>query len=152
MQSRRAPRVIKMCLTPHLSRSSRRQPRHTPPTTRRPASAPEHPRRRLFFSVITSVPRYLHGRKRAGAFRPTTRSRPRLGLVVRCGDLALSQKNMPICAFFHVQPKYQNNAIFVNIEGVRPCLSKPSYGASQWALIVRLMQKERPKTSQKSLF
>ena len=34
-------RMIKMCLTPNLPRSSRRQPRHTPPTTRRPASAPD---------------------------------------------------------------------------------------------------------------
>ena len=40
-------------------------------------------------------------------------------------------------------PKYQNGVIFVNIEGFRPCLSKPSYGAPQWALMVRLMQKER---------
>ena len=91
------------------------------------------------------VPRYLHGVNGVVVFRPTTRSRPRLGLVVRCGDLALSQKNMPFVRFFHVQPKYQNNAIFVNIEGFRPCLSKPSYGASQWALVVRLIQKERPK-------
>ena len=53
---------------------------------------------------------------------------------------------------FHVQPKHQNGAIFVNIEGFRPCLSKPSYGASQWALMVRLMQKERPKSPHKSLF
>ena len=93
------------------------------------------------------------GKKRVVAFRPTTRSCPRLGLVVRRGDLAQSQKkNMPFCAFFHVQPKHQNNAIFVNTEGFRPCLSKPSYGASQWALMVRVMQKERPKSPQKSIF
>ena len=61
-------------------------------------------------------------------------------------------KNMPFCAFFYVQPKYQNNAIFVNTEGFRPCLSKPSYRAPKWALMVRLMQKERPKSPQKSLF
>ena len=97
-----------------------------------------NPRRCFGFSLITFVPRSLHGEKRAGAFRPTTRSRPRLGLVVRCGDLALSQKNMPFCAFFHVQPKYQNGAIFVHIEGLRSCLSKPSYGAPKWALMVRL--------------
>ena len=64
-----------------------------------------------------------------------------------------NKKNMPFCTtFFYVQPKYQNNAIFVNIEGFRPCLSKPSYGASQWALMVRLMQKERPKSPHESLF
>ena len=32
---------------------------------------------------------------------------------------------------FHVQPKHPNGAIFVNIEGFRPCLSKSSYGAPQ---------------------
>ena len=48
--------------------------------------------------------------------------------------------------------RYQNNAIFVHIEGFRSCLSKPSYGAPQWALRVRLMQKERPKSPQKSPF
>jgi hypothetical protein len=70
-------------------------------------------------------------------------------------DAAISRyhkKNMPFCAFFHVQPKYQNGAIFVNIDSWRPCLSKPSYGASQWALMVRLMQQERPKSPQKSPF
>ena len=45
-------------------------------------------RRSFGLSLITLVPRRLHGEKRAGAFRPTTRSRLRLGLVVRCGDLA----------------------------------------------------------------
>ena len=52
---------------------------------------------------------------------------------------------------FHVQPKYQNDAIFVNTEGFRPCLSKPSYRAPKWALMVRLIQKERLKSPQKSL-
>ena len=47
------------------------------------------------------------------------------------------------CTFFHVQPKHQNGNIFVDIEGFRPCLSKPSYRAPKWALMVRLMQKER---------
>ena len=36
-------------------------------------------------------------------------------------------------------------------EGFRPCLSKPSYRAPKWALTVRLMQKERLKSPQKSL-
>ena len=54
--------------------------------------------------------------------------------------------------FFHMQPKYQNDAIFVNIEGLRPCLIKPSCGATQWGLIIRLLQKERLKSPQKSLF
>ena len=65
---------------------------------------------------------------------------------------AITKKNMPFCAFFHVQPKHQNGAILVNIEGFRPRLSKPSYGASQWALVARLMQNDRPKSPQKSLF
>ena len=76
---------------------------------------------------------------------------PRLGFAVRCGDLTLQRKNMPFWTFFHVQPKYQNDAIFVNIEGFRPCLSKPSYRAPKWALMVSLMQKERLKSPQKSL-
>ena len=47
---------------------------------------------------------------------------------------------------------YQNGAIFVNTEGFRPCLSKPSYGAPQWALMARLMQKERLESPPKSPF
>ena len=58
---------------------------------------------------------------------------------------------MPFCTFFYVQPKHQNGNIFVDIEGFRPCLSKPSYMAPKWALMVRLMQKERLKSPQKSL-
>ena len=72
------------------------------------------------------------------------------------GDAAISRysqkKNMPFCAFFHVQPKCQNDDIFVNFEGLRPCLSKPSYRAPKWALMVRLMQQERRKSPQKSIF
>ena len=76
----------------------------------------------------------------------------RLGLAVRCGDLTLQRKNMPFWTFFHVQPKYLNDAIFVNTEGFRPCLSKPSCRAPKWALMVRLMKNKRPKSRQKSLF
>ena len=54
--------------------------------------------------------------------------------------------------FFHVQPKHQNGAIIVNIEDCRPCLGNSSYGAPQWALMVRLLQKERLKSPHKSLF
>ena len=54
--------------------------------------------------------------------------------------------------FFHVQSKHPNGAIFVNIEDFRPCLGKPSYEALQWALMVRLLQKERLKPPHKSLF
>ena len=50
-----------------------------------------------------------------------------------------------------MQPKHQNVNIFVDIEGFRPCLSKPRDGAPKWALMVRLMQKERLKSPQKSL-
>ena len=48
-----------------------------------------HPRRSFGFLLITLVPRRLHGAKSACGFRPTTRRHPRLGLAVRCGDLAL---------------------------------------------------------------
>ena len=61
-----------------------------------------------------------------------------------------NRKNMLFCTFFHVQPKHQNGHIFVDIEGFRPYLSKPSYRAPKWALMVRLMQKERLKSPQKS--
>ena len=74
------------------------------------------------------------------------------GWVWRC-DAAISryhQKNAFLYVF-HVQPKHQKDAIFVNIEDFRPCLSKPSYRAPKWALMVRLMQKERLKSPQKSL-
>ena len=60
-------------------------------------------------------------------------------------------KKHAFCAFFHVQPKHQNGYIFVDIEGFRPCLSKPSYRAPKWDLMVRLLQKERLKSPQKSL-
>ena len=56
---------------------------------------------------------------------------------------------MLFCTFWGVQPKHQNGNIFVDIEGFRPCLSKPSYRAPKWALMVRLMQKERLKSPQK---
>ena len=59
---------------------------------------------------------------------------------------------MLFCAFFYVQPKHQDGAIFVNTEGMRPCLSKLSYGAPKGALAVRLMQQERRKSPQKSIF
>ena len=65
---------------------------------------------------------------------------------------AIKKKKMPFCTFFYMQPKYKNDAIFVNIESLRPCLSKPSYGATQWGLMVRLLQKERLKSPHKSLF
>ena len=51
-----------------------------------------------------------------------------------------------------MQPKDPNGAIFVNIEGYRPYLSKPSYGAPQYAPMVRLMQKERLKSPHQSPF
>ena len=53
-------------------------------------------------------PKYLHGGSSVVVFRPTTRSRPRLGLVIRCGDLALQRKNMPFCTFFSRAAKIQN--------------------------------------------
>ena len=61
-----------------------------------------------------------------------------------------NEKTSFFCTFFHVQPKHQNGNIFVDIEGVRPCLSKPSYQAPEWALMVRLTQKERLKSPQNS--
>ena len=76
--------------------------------------------------------------------------RPRLGLAVRCGDLTLQRK---ICLFRRFFTCSQNirMAPFSLTEGFRPCLSKPSYRAPRWALMVRLMQKERLKSPQKSL-
>ena len=50
-----------------------------------------------------------------------------------------------------MQPEHQSGNIFVDIESVRPCFSKPSYRAPKWALMVRLMQKERHKSPEKSL-
>ena len=49
-------------------------------------------------------------------------------------------------------PKQPNGATFVNIEGLRPCTGKLSYGASPWGLVVRLIQKERRKSPHNSLF
>ena len=93
-------------------------------------------------------------RTTAGSALGCARARhPRLGLAVRYGDLALSLKNIHFFVrFLRVQPKHQNGANFVNIEGFRPCLSKPSYRAPQWALMVRLIQKERLKSPRKLPF
>ena len=74
-------------------------------------------------------------------------------LVWRC-DAAISRYKEKTCLFgrfFTCSQKYQNDAIFVNIEGFRPCSSKPSYRAPKWALMIRLMQKERLKSPRKSL-
>ena len=42
-------------------------------------------------------------------------------------------------------------SLISKVFGHVPCLSKPSYRAPKWALMVRLMQKERLKSPQKSL-
>ena len=123
----------------------------------------KHAKKRAKLGPGVSHPRHSNGnshmalgdrrseRITAGGTLGCARGRhPRLGLAVRCGDLTLQRKNMPFGTFFHVQPEYQNGAIFVNIEGFRPCLSKPSYRAPKWALMVRLMQKERLKSPRKS--
>ena len=75
------------------------------------------------------------------------------GWVWRC-DAAITRyhyKHASLCVF-HVQPKHQNGAICVNTEGLRSYLSKLGYGAPQWALTVRLMQKERLKSPHKPFF
>ena len=136
---------------PFLYQHARGCPRECPAALTPPA-APGHPQHSNGNSHMALGDRRSE-RTTAGSALGCARGRqPRLGLAVRCGDLALSRKNMPFWTFFHVQPKHQNGAIFVNTEGFRPCLSKPSYRAPQWALMVRLMQKERLKSPQKSLF
>ena len=89
-------------------------------------------------------------------FPTPTRSQPQLSLAVGCGAVALYEKICLFCEFFYGQPCSQNtkmaaNIFFVDIEGFRPYLSKPSYRAPNWALMVCLMQKERLKSPQKSL-
>ena len=42
-------------------------------------------------------------------------------------------------------------SLISKVAGFRPCLSKASYRAPKWVLVVRLMQKERLKSPQKSL-
>ena len=64
---------------------------------------------------------------------------------------AITKKRAFLYVFFTCSQKHQNGNIFVDIESFRPCLSKPSYRAPKWALMVRLMQKERLKSPQKSL-
>ena len=58
-----------------------------------------------------------------------------------------------LCVFFTCSPKQKTSKWkhFVDIESFRPCLSKPSYRAPKWALMARLMQKERLKSPRKSL-
>ena len=63
------------------------------------------------------------------------------GWVWRC-DAATSrykEKYAFLDVSFTCSQKIKNDAIFVNIEGFRPCLSKPSYRAPKWTLMVRLM-------------
>ena len=60
-------------------------------------------------------------------------------------------KKIPFVRFGECSQNHQDGAIFVNTEGLRPCLSKLSYGASIWALMACLMQKKRLKSPQKSL-
>ena len=106
----------------------------------RPAIRRRPPWRRGGFSLKAFVPRYLHGRSSVVAFRPSTRSYPRLGLVrsdpASRRTPAYGTSATGACP---AVPKQKNCVIFVNTEGLRPCSSKPSYGASQWALIIRLM-------------
>ena len=61
-------------------------------------------------------------------------------------------KNILFVRFFTCSQniKMVTRNIFVDIEGFRPCLSKPSYRAPKWALMVRLMLKERLNSPQKS--
>ena len=73
-----------------------------------------HPRWRFVFSVITFVPRYLHGGNGVVVFRPTTRSSP--PGWVWWFDAAISRYKEKICLFVyvfyaHVQPKYQNGDV-----------------------------------------
>ena len=44
---------------------------------------------------------------------------------------AYSEKTHLFVRFFHVQPKHQNGAVFVSIEGLRLQWNKLGYGASQ---------------------
>ena len=65
------------------------------------------------FSVITFVPRYLYAGDCAFPFVSYTQSRSRLGLVVRCGDLARSQKSPCLFVrFFTYSQKCQKRAPF----------------------------------------
>ena len=73
----------------------------------------------------------------------------RLGGAMRQSH-AIAKKHAFLYVFSRAA-KNRNGTIFVNIEGLRPCLSKLSYRAPKWALMVRLMQKERLKSPQKSL-
>ena len=62
-----------------------------------------------------------------------------------------NKKTCLFVRFFTCSQKHKNGNIFVDLESFRPCLSKPSYRAPKWALVVSLMQKERLKSPQKSL-
>ena len=74
----------------------------------------------------------------------------RLGGAMRLSH-AIAKKHAFLYVFSRAA-KNRNGTIFVNIEGLRPCLSKLSYRAPKWALMVRLMQQERRKSPQKSIF
>ena len=74
-----------------------------------------HPRAQGDFSVIiTFVPRYLHAKNGVRVLRPTTRSCPRLGLVVRCGDLAISQKKHSFLCVF-LPPRQWDHGVAVTL-------------------------------------
>ena len=90
------------------------------------AAASRHPRHSNGNSYMALADRRSESTTAGSALGCASGRQPKLGLTVRCGDLALERKNMPFWAFFYVQPKYQNGAIFVNIERFRLCLSNPS--------------------------
>ena len=77
------------------------------------------------------------------------------GWVWRC-DAAISRHKEKICLFGRFFSRAAQNIKMTPFSLIpkvffRPCLSKPSYRAPKWALMVRLMQKERLKSPQKSL-
>ena len=117
-------------------------------------SAP--PWRRSGFPVITFVPRYytiyMHKNAQVPSDQPHEAAP---GWVWRC-DAAISRYHKKTCLFVRFFTSSKNikkwRHFFVNIDGLRPCSSNPSYGASQWALMDRLMQKKWPKPPQKSMF
>ena len=74
-------------------------------------------------------------------FKPRSHGRKREGARARNGPPLPGRLPMEMTPF----------SLILNTEGFRPCLSKPSYRAPKWALMVRLMQKKRLESPQKSL-
>ena len=119
---------------------------HPPPTT---PHTPGSSRQDLGVAVTLFHVALISAETKRGFLTPDPNPKPTpawLGGWVRWRH-AITKKTCFLYVFLRACSQNTTNC---NVIGFRPCLSKPSYRAPKWALMVRLMQKERLKSPQKS--